>query len=163
MISAERLRELLSYDPETGSFIWKLQAGTRGVKGSAAGSMSSHGYLVIQLDRRTYKAHRLAWLYMTDEWPVDEIDHADLDRANNRWRNLREATQPQNMANRGALPTNTSGFKGVCWHKATGKWTAQIRIRPHRQHLGLFDTAQEAHAAYVAAAEKYHGEFRRTS
>ncbi len=159
-VTADRLRELLSYDPSTGLFTWLLSTGNRAPVGAVAGSVGK-GYVDIRIDQRLYKAHRLAWLYMTGEWPEQQIDHRDLNRANNRWDNLRVATNSQNHANTRAQSNNRSGFKGVSWSKAANKWMAQIvRDRCHT-YLGLFDTPEDAHAAYCVAAERLFGEFAR--
>ena len=163
-ITAERLRELVHYDPETGLF---TQVAVR--KGWKAGRiigrrMSRCGYIRIGIDMNRYLAHRLAWLYMTGEWPPDQIDHVNGDRADNRWSNLREATSAQNGQN--SRPRNGKfNLKGVA--KSLDHWRAKpfsARIKAHGKvhYLGRFATPEEAHAAYVAGAYKYHGQFART-
>lgn len=123
-ITATRLRELLHYDPETGLFTWKVaRQGTRA--GAFAGALN-HGYLRITIDWRHYPAHRLAWLYMTGEWPADLIDHINLVSDDNRFVNLRQATRAQNMHNSARPRTNTSGVKGVS--RYAGRWKAQIKV-----------------------------------
>lgn len=92
-----------------------------------------------------------------------QVDHKDTDGLNNRRNNLREATVSQNQRNRRLDRNNTSGYKGVAWHKVTGKWQARITLRGESNYLGVFDTPQEAHAAYVAASAELHGEFGRAS
>lgn len=159
-ITAERLREVLSYDPDTGVFTWRVDRG-RKTSGIQAGSLM-HGYPSIMIDGRNYFSHRLAWLYTTGDWPPGQIDHHDMDKTNNRWVNLRIATRSQNGANRRALRVNTSGFKGVCWDSMTSNWKAQISVRGKNIHLGRYYTQQEAHAAYCRAAQEYFGEFART-
>ncbi len=91
-----------------------------------------------------------------------DIDHVDGDGLNNRRNNLRLATKSENGRNRGANVTNTSGFKGVSWHKAAGRWLAQITVKRKNKYLGLYNTPEEAHAAYCDASKKYHGEFGRS-
>jgi hypothetical protein len=92
-----------------------------------------------------------------------EGDHVDPeDTLNNTDENLRIASVPEQQRNKGLTKSNTSGFKGVSWHKATGKWQAQIMAEMKKKYLGLFDTKELAHAAFCAAAAKYHGEFART-
>ena len=152
----ERLKKLLHYDPETGVFTWKVKRPGRSV-GDVAGSVGTKGHRRIYLDNVQYKAHHLAWLYMTGEWPEDQVDHKDVDPDNNRWENLRAATNQQNCCNR--VHPNPSGLKGVSWKRRNRKWVAQIGVDGKRIHLGLFDSAEAAHAAYCAAAERLHGEF----
>jgi hypothetical protein len=93
---------------------------------------------------------------------MHEIDHADLDKSNNRWGNLREATHQQNLYNAKARTTNRAGAKGVCFDKRRGQWRATISsAEKHCQHLGYFSTADEAAAAYREASERLHGEHGR--
>lgn len=155
-ITAERVRGLLHYEPETGNWAWLKSAPGRR-RGLVAGSVSqTNGYRYIRIDYTHHPAHGLAWLYMTGIWPVADIDHINGDRADNRWCNLREATRSQNNANARARATNTSGFKGVTWKKSHCKWLAQISVNGKHKHLGHFE---RAFIAYCFAAWKYHGEF----
>jgi hypothetical protein len=108
-------------------------------------------------------AHRLAYLYMTGEWPPAGIDHRDTNRSNNRWNNLRAATQLQNSTNSSIRIDNTSGYKGVYWHIGARKWRAQIVSKGKIHLLGYFSTPQAAHRAYCEAAIRLHGEFARFS
>jgi hypothetical protein len=155
----ERIKELLDYDPETGTFRWRVRRSSSCLAGQAAGTAHIAGYISIGIDGRIYLAHRLVWLIETGEWPVEQIDHKDEDRTNNRFGNLREASNGQNMQNRGAIKTNTSGYKGVTWHKKAGKWMAQINANDRHIYLGLYLTAEEAAEAYRLAALEHHGEF----
>lgn len=115
-----------------------------------------------RFDRRLYTASRLAWLYMTGEWPENEIDHINLDRSDDRWLNLREATRAQNSFNTPRRSNNMSGAKGAYWHSQHRKWCAHIKIDGELKHIGLFATIDEAAAAYAAAAKLHRGEFART-
>jgi len=160
-LTAERLRELLSYDPDTGFFVWRVQKGRRGNVGERAGSIGGFGYRQVRIDGTTYREHRLAWFYMTGAWPTGEMDHRDTDRTNNAWHNLRLATRSQNMANRRAK--NRHGFKGINYIRKTGRWLAQICVNYKKMHVGVYSTREEAHAAYVEAAIKHHGEFARAT
>lgn len=145
-ITQERLKELLSYDPETGVFRWKVDR--RKVKaGTRAGALTK-GYIVISVDGKKYKAHRLAWLYTYGCWPTNEIDHVNRVKDDNRLCNLRDVTRQQQQFNR--------GVKGYSWYKRDRKWQAQIKLNGILRYLGLFDTPEEANAAYLAAKEELH-------
>jgi len=122
-----------------------------------AGSLNGVGYIDIGIDGKIYRASRLAWLYMTGEWPQKTVDHENLLKIDNRWENLREAGASKNGANRRKLKNNTSGFKGVAVNR--GKWSASIRVGYKSIWLGRHDTPEEAHAAYMAAAKEHFGEF----
>ena len=159
-LTAQRLRELLHYDPETGVFTYRVK---RGIcqPGDVAGSEMKRGNHGMGIDYRRYSSHRLAWLYMTGEWPDKEIDHRDGDPLNNRWENLRLATSAQNKQNqRNPKGNNTSGFLGVFLHghakDGSPKWRARIQLDGKGTHLGLFDTPERAHAAYVEAKRRLH-------
>lgn len=164
-LTAEELRQCLNYDPETGIFHW-LKTKCRSVKvGNIAGSIpkSGGGYRVILLNgrKKQYRAHRLAWLYIHGMWPKLEIDHINGIVDDNRLANLREATHAQNSRNRKTNADNVARRKGISFHKATGKWRARIRFSDEVIYLGLFNTPEEAHSAYCAAAERLHGEYAR--
>ena len=125
MLTQARLKELLDYDPSTGLFTWKVgRSGVR--KGSSAGSLNNHGYMRISIDGKRYQSHIVAFLYMTGSFPHEEVDHMNNIRDDNRWENLREASKYQNAKNTKIRKDNTSGFKGVYWHKRHKKWTVQI-------------------------------------
>lgn len=157
-LTVERLKELLHYDPETGVFVWLRSRRRLGV---TAGFLA-HGYRKIKVGGVAYPAHRLAWLYMTGEWPDAQIDHINFFCSDNRWANLRAATPSQNNAwRRSAI--GPSKFRGVSWHKAAEKWRAQIKVLGDKKHLGSFKSRTEAAAAYDAAAIEYFGPFARTN
>jgi hypothetical protein len=159
-LTADQLRAVLHYDPDTGIFTRLIpHAGLK--QGDRAGGLRTDGYVVIRVRGEMFKAHRLAWLYMTGEWPDGYIDHINMVRADNRWSNLRLATWAQNQQNTARRSDNRSGFKGVGWHKDAGKWCARIKLGGRTKHIGLFATPEEAHAAYCRAAEE-RGEFGRT-
>lgn len=164
MIDASALRALLNYDPETGAFTW-IKAPTpqtHRLVGRVAGCpMAPNDYKVIRVRGRLYLAHRLAWLWMTGEWPPHEIDHINLDRTDNRFANLRPATRHENFRNRGVQKRTKSGAKGVYWHTAGKRWEAKIYVSGRTLHLGLFDTIDAASAAYKTAAEEHFGKFAR--
>ena len=155
LVTAERLRELLSYDPFTGVFAWRNAKGTARA-GDKAGSVNGDGYVYIRIDGRMYGAHRLAWLYVHGEFPANQLDHLDRDRANNALCNLQSVTCLENNQNRGLQRNNKSGYRGVSWDSRDGRWRAQIRANGKKQSLGYFGSAEEAHIAYTTAATKLH-------
>lgn len=157
-LTQARLKELLHYDPETGVFT-RLKGGGGRRAGSQAGVIS-HGYISISVDNKNYTAGKLAFLYMTGRFPSALVDHKDLNRQNNTWNNLREATKSQNGANRGRPKNNTTGFKGV--YRRRGKFAAGIKCGDKTVKIGVFATPEEAHAAYCEKARELHGEFART-
>jgi HNH endonuclease len=159
-ITRARLQELLHYDSETGEFHWLKRASRSVREGDIAGRVDGEGYRKITIEGRTYRAHQLAWLYQTGEWCRGVIDHRDGDPSNNRWINLRCATISQNNANRRRHRNNKCGFKGVV-QNPWGRFIASIYKDGQRRHLGMFATAEDAHAAYVEAARKLFGEFAR--
>lgn len=162
MITADRLREVLGYDPITGRFTWRKCVSNRSPAGSEAGCVDKErGYVRLGVDGAVHLAHRLAWLYVTGEFPVVGIDHINGARSDNRFANLRPAAQSENCCNRGRQANNTSGFKGVT--KNHDKWMAQIHLHGIRHYLGTFDSKEHAHGAYASAAARLHGEFARVS
>lgn len=155
------MREILKYDPDTGRFTWLITKGRRAKAGNVAGYRDAKGYMRVEIDDRSYKLHRLAFLYMTGSWPPDQVDHRDNDKANNAWENLRAANNVGNNANIPVQKNNKLGVKGV--HRAGGKYRACIRVGGKLVHLGYFETPEQAGAAYASAAREYFGEFARAS
>lgn len=158
-LSAEYVRSILHYNPVTGIFSWRVSLSNRCIAGSIAGSSRNNGRRQISIEGRDYLSARLAWLYMTGDWPPFDIDHRDRNKGNDRWKNLRPATRSQNHFNRSAYRNNTSGFKGVSCDRARQQFAADIRANGKRIRLGRFPTAEEAAAAYQNAATREHGEF----
>lgn len=152
----------VSYDPATGIFTAIRATGTRKV-GDQCGYANAAGYVKISLNNKWVMAHRLAWFITFGELPDGMIDHINGDPSDNRIANLRVATNAENARNGKRRSTNTSGYKGVHWRKVEKRWCAKITVDGKRIQIGQFSTAEEAHAAYVAAAHKFHGEFARTS
>ena len=159
MLTQERLKELLEYDPETGDFWWRVDYGGRTHKGDYAGKHNTDGYLQIGVDCRLYMAHRLAWLYMTGEWPSGEIDHINRKRDDNKWENIREATNGQNRANSKLARNSTSGFKGVSWYPRYNKYLTRIMFNEKSTHIGYFASPEEAARAYDKKAVELFGEY----
>lgn len=156
-LTAERLRELLVYDPGTGVFTNRIQRGSRGPIGAVAGNYDKDGYIVISISGQKFRAGRLAFLYMTGRWPR-EIDHKDRVRDNDAWLNLRECTRSENVAH-SERATGESGLRGVKFDPKTSTWRSRIAFGGYREWLGPFGTKEEAYAAYLAAANSAHGEF----
>jgi hypothetical protein len=170
-LTAELLRAIIHYDPDSGDFHWRERPDARRswntrYAGKLAGfdwSVNNVAYRSIRIFNYPFLGHRLAWLYMTGAWPLHCIDHKDLDGTNNRWSNLREATKAQNGANTRAPCTNTSGFKGVSLQRKTGRFRAYIKHAGKQKWLGSHDTAESAHAAVSAATAELRGEFGRAA
>lgn len=162
LITVERLRELLDYDPATGIFRWRSSRG-RGVRaGDIAGTPQNHGYWQLCIDAKIYMAHRIAWFYVHGEWPEIEIDHWDLDKRNNRLDNLRNSTKSQNQANMGPKrKNNITGMKGVSFDTGRKRWIVGITHENKKIFIGRFDSKTEATAAYAKAAHELFGEFAR--
>lgn len=156
-LTADRLRALLHYDYEAGVFTRRVRTGPTAPAGAVAGVINKrHGYVQIWVDGSRYYGHRLAFLYMTGAWPTDGVDHRDGVCSNNRWSNLRPATQAQNRTNQHRVRSDSrSGFLGVkCM--PNGKHRAIITVAGKQHHLGMFVTAADAHAAYLAAKPTFH-------
>lgn len=154
-LTAEHLRSVLHYEPETGIFTRKIGSANQVKAGDIAGSPDGHGYLQIRLQRRLHQAHRLAWLYIHGSWPTDQIDHINRNRSDNRIANLRDVSSRQNLQNAGKRSNNTSGCPGVSWYKQNSKWVAQITHNYKHTHLGYFTDIEEAIAARKAAEKLY--------
>ncbi len=163
MLTQTRLKEILNYCPETGIFTRLVSTAHRVKVDDIAGSHNAQGYIRIGVDNKIYLAHRLAWLYMTGSWPANDIDHINTIRDCNAWANLREATKSQNKLNAGMRSNNTSGFKGVTWHKAIGKWQAQAKLKGKNKFLGSYDDPAIASEIYQAYTKKHHGQFYRAT
>ncbi len=159
-LTLERLKAVLRYEPETGLFFW-LEGNRWRRKSLLAGGNTESGYSNIWVEGKRYFSHRLAWFYMTGEWPNPECDHRDGNRSNNRIVNLREATPLQNSHNMKMRKDNLIGLKGVYRRKQRGKYSARIHIFGKHTHLGQFDCPAAAHFAYVIAASQNFGEFAR--
>lgn len=159
-LTSEGLRCLLDYNPATGIFKW-IGSRPKVTAGMVAGSIHAKGYRYIVVEGKSYRAGRLAWLYMNDIWPVDQIDHINGIRSDDRIDNLREATNSQNKMNTPIYRNNTVGSRGVGWHKKSQKYRARIQVNGKRMHLGQFDTVGDARLAYDYADKKYFGNFVR--
>lgn len=163
-LTAERLRELVKYDPETGHIYWLGSVG-KARAGQQAGTVNTHGYRRVGIDGRLYAAHRLAWLITYGEWPDGEIDHINGSRDDNRIANLRQVDTRGNARNRGLRSDNSKGVPGVYFNRNQGNWYAQSCHGGKNKHLGTFPTFDEAVEARRVFQQRhgYHPNHGRTS
>lgn len=136
LITQSRLKSLLTYDADTGEFCWAVSTSNRTPVGSVANCRDKNGYVVIRVDKKLYKAHRLAWLYEYGVWPTKNIDHINQTPGDNRIVNLREADQHENNQNRRVQRNSQSGVTGVSWNKTHKLWQARIHTREGCRSLG---------------------------
>lgn len=168
--SPELLRQLLTYDPATGDMHWKPRPvsmfpclrtanswNARYAYTKTGQSLCSEGYMQVSIFAVKHRAHRVAWAIHHGYWPTQEIDHKNRNASDNRIDNLRDVSGIENLRNKGTYSNNRSGYKGVTWHKATGKWMAQIKHNKKNLHLGLFVCPAEAGEAYMRKAEELYG------
>jgi hypothetical protein len=159
-MTQNELKELINYDQDTGIFTWiKSRPGVHA--GNQAGTINNYGYAVITVNKKLYRAHRLAWLYVYGINPKDQIDHINGNRSDNKITNLREVNNNQNQFNSKIRKDNTSGVKGVVWRPANKKWQARIRVNNISKSLGYFEDLELARLAISEARIKYHGIFAR--
>lgn len=162
MISFTEVHKHLQYDPDTGKLWWRTRASGRRMN-KPAGSKDGNGYICVYVLGKLYRSHRLIWFMQTGSWPKEEIDHANGKRADNKWRNLREATHSQNRQNSRRHKNNKSGVKGVTWHTQHRKWYVTIQKDNKPKFIGLFASKQKARKAYIDAANAHFGEFARAA
>ena len=158
-LTQQRLKDLVCYDPLSGEIRWRFSQSPRFKPWALAGFTTRQGYIDIKVDGRTYKAHRLAWLYMTGEHPSKEVDHINRVKSDNRWENLRQASRDENQWNASLRSDSTCGVSGVTFNKQSGKWKTQCRANKKRYFLGSYDTKEEAAAAVYRFRMERHGEF----
>ena len=162
-LTAEKVRSILDYDPDSGLLTWKDRPDIPSwlndrSRGKLAGWTDKKGYTNLQIDGGCYFAHRIIWLWMTGEWPPEQVDHRFRDKADNRWASLRAATHSQNGMNT-KMRQNRSGLRGAHWNSYSKGWSSEIRVNNQRTYLGMFSTAEEAHRAYVEASKRLHGDY----
>lgn len=156
MITRERLKELVHYDPLTGLFTRLVSTGTTAKAGSVVRNKRPNQYIRIMVDGISYRGNRLAWLYVTGVWPTHKIDHRNTIRDDDRFENLRDVTQKVNCENHRAANGSKKLPIGVSFDKATGRFKSQIMSGGINFHLGRFDTEQQAHTAYIEEKRKIH-------
>lgn len=154
MITQEKLKTLVTYHPRTGKFFWRVNNPRVRVGQQTGQALDRWGYNVICIDRKKYKAHRLAWLYVYGSFPTKDLDHINRIKTDNRISNLREVTAVENARNKGVSVKNKSGYVGVSWKKSHNRWCAQSAVDGVVKHLGLFDNIHDA----VKARETYMSE-----
>jgi hypothetical protein len=158
---ANKLRELFDYNAMTGTLSWRISTNNRVKAGDPIKTKYRAGHLAVSIDGVRYLAHRVIWKMTTGEDPVDQIDHIDGDASNNSFANLRESDQSQNRMNSRKNSNNTSGVKGISYHKATNKWRATVGNGYASKQIGIFDDFQSAVEACNLARAEMHGDFAR--
>lgn len=157
-ISLDYLRSVINYNPETGVITWLKTVSPRAPAGTSPTGRDRDGYLIMTLNGKYLRQHRVAWFYMTGSWPANKMDHRNGIRDDNRFCNLRECDEQDNNRNRGLSRNNTSGVSGV--HFQQGKWMVRIRLNKHvRRFFGYFDDLELAELVANEARDKYHGDF----
>jgi hypothetical protein len=160
MITQSELKSQIHYDSKTGLFTWLKNKSTVKV-GNVAGCLKKDGYIHIKFNNKTYPAHRLSWLYVYGHMPNYYLDHINGCPSDNRITNLREATASQNSHNVKITCRNTSGIKGIYWHKKSKKWIAKVSVNKQSKYLGSFNEIELAELVINEARLKYHGAFAR--
>ena len=153
MITQKELRQILHYDAKRGVWRWRVRPAQHVQLGSIAGTLNSKGYRYIVINGKQYKSSRLAWFYICGYFPENQVDHRNRNPSDDRWENLREVSPQCNQRNCKLSSQNTSGVKGVCWHKRAEKWHAQIAVNSKNKHLGYHDDFTEAVAHRLAAEQ----------
>ena len=161
MLTKELLHEYFDY--QDGKLLWSKMCGCRSdLVGKEAGSVNEQNYRRIKIDNKLYMAHRVVFMYHYGYMPL-EVDHIDCDRQNNRIENLRAVSKKENCWNRKMPTNNTSGIKGVCWHKSTNRWYVQLQVNKKMKYLGIYEDIELAELVAIEARAKYHGEFARNN
>ena len=156
LITQDRLKSLTTYDPSTGLFR-SLVRRSMHHPGDLLGCVNpANGYVQIMLERKLYRVHRLAWLYVYGVWPEGQIDHINHSRADNRIANLRDVSSGINHQNRARKTKSFSGHLGVSWHKRDARWQARIEVLGRQTHLGCFADLADAINARKNAEKLYH-------
>lgn len=152
----QAIKRNLHYDSIAGIFTWIISNSNRVNVGDVAGYTTNDGYVQIRVNRKLYMAHRLAFLYMTGGFPIEEIDHINGLRNDNRWINIREATRLENCQNTPIQKNNTSGFTGVVWDKKNKNWMSRITVNGKTINIGRFDNPHDAYKSYLSKKSEVH-------
>jgi hypothetical protein len=155
-ISQEYLKSILNYNPDTGIFTWKINKSIGTKSNDIAGAINDKGYVKISINSKGHSAHRLAWLYMNGVYPPNQIDHINKVRSDNRFKNLRLATNKQNQENTSIRKDNSSGTTGINWRKDLEKWQVRIQSHGKRITVGIYSGLELAIEAREKAEEKYY-------
>jgi hypothetical protein len=158
ILTQEELKRHLVYDENTGLFTRLISKNQVNV-GDIAGNVDGKGYIRVSIHNISYRAHRIAFLYMNGSFPKNQVDHINGIKDDNRWCNLREATNQENQCNKPFSIRNKSGYKGVSWDKKSNKWRAQSSLNNTKKNLGMFDSKELAYKAYVDFSMNNHNEF----
>ncbi len=165
LLTAEELRRRFSYDPETAAWTRTVAASSKFRTGSVTFGWREHGdrrRRVIDVCGQRHRVHRLAWLYMTGAWPNGPVDHINGDEGDNRWRNLRLATDAQNSQNCRVRRHSRTGLKGVVPYGNSGRYIVQLRVNGKQVRIGgLFDNPIMAAVWHHAFAQLAYGEYAR--
>lgn len=158
LLTAERVRFLFLYDPETGIFTRRLKTGNGTFQGQEIGSWDLHGYKTTRINKQSFKLHRLAWLYVHGVWPDGDIDHINGSRNDNRIENLRCVSRQVNLQNRRSASSQnkSTGLLGVHLSKSRKKFSASISVDNKTHYIGVFDTPEEAQSAYIETKRRLH-------
>jgi hypothetical protein len=158
MITEQELKEALHYNPDSGEFTWLVKKPNREI-GSVAGTPRKNDgktYIIISINGKKYRAHRLAFLYMNGLMPGVICDHINGDGTDNRWCNLREVDHVNNNRNMRLRVDNKSGVPGVYWNKKDKRWQASIKVNDKRGYIGQFKTLEEAKEARLKAEREHN-------
>ena len=157
--SLNRIREAFDYDPDTGVLTWKIRTSNRSAIGQEAGCPDGQGYRILMLDKCLLRTHRVAFAHYHGRWPIGVIDHINGDRSDNRIVNLRDVSNAVNLQNNWRPQKNSStGLRGASLTKYPGVFCAEISVNKIKHRLGMFRSPEAAHAAYLEAKKRLHGE-----
>lgn len=158
-MKVEELKSILNYDKNTGIFTRIISRRGISKKGNVVGILSANGYLRVKINNVNYYLHRLAWLYVYEDWPKNQIDHINRKRNDNRIENLRDVIPLKNQQNLSISKKNKSGFNGVNFDKRSKKWKASIRFNKVKIYLGLFEKLEDAAEVAFKTKEKLNKEY----